>query len=71
MKHDMYKLFVYKGPVMVDDNCINETWEAETMAVDRTDAYSRLVMKNRHSNILEIDSDSKVTLPGRLIEVKM
>ena len=65
------KLFSYKGPVMVNDNCIDNSWSVETSAFDRRDAYNRLVMKVRNIMIDSLDMNAKITLPGRLVEVKL
>lgn len=64
------KLFVYKGPIMIDDSCVTEEWDSEVSAFDKTDAYNQFVMKVKIMNIEDLAS-RKVTLPGRLIEVKL
>ena len=69
MKVKDFKLFTYKGPIMVDDNCINESWCAETQAFSKHDAYNNFVMKCRYSTLDFLDKNVKITLPGRLIEV--
>lgn len=70
MKARDFKLFIYKGPIMVNDNCVKESWTAETSATNKSDAYNRFVMKCRYSMLDFLDRNVKVTLPGRLIEVQ-
>lgn len=65
------KRFVYKGPIMVEDDCVNECWTAETNALDEKDAYNRFIMKCRHSAFDFLDMRIKITLPGKLMEVKV
>lgn len=65
------KLFSYRGPVLVDDNCIKKSWSAETQAISKNDAYNKFVMKCRYSALDFVDKNVKVTLPGQLIEVNL
>lgn len=71
MKAKDFKLFAYKGPIMVEDNCVQEVWNADTMAFDKRDAYNKLVMMCRHSALDFIDRSIKISLPGRLTEVRI
>lgn len=66
-----FKLFAYKGPIMVEDNCVNECWTAETNALNKDDAYNRFIMKCRYSAFDYLDRGVKITLPGRLMEVNL
>ena len=66
-----FKLYSYKGPVMIDDNCVNKSWRGETSAYNKRDAYNRLTMRCRHDITDFFGEDVKVTLPGQLIEVRV
>lgn len=65
------KLYRYKGPVLIDGNCVTESWLVDTSAFDKDDAYNRLVMKYRHAGLDDVDPNAFVVLPGQLIEVKL
>lgn len=67
----MAKLYSYKGPIMVNDNCINNSYELKTSAFNKRDAYNRMIMRIRNFLLDDIDMNAKVTLPGRLSEVKL
>lgn len=63
-------LYSYKGPVMVDDNCLKNSWSSETIARNKTEAYNNFVMKCKRTLEDVYGMNIKVTLPGRLNEVK-
>lgn len=67
------KLFVYKGPIMVDDNCVKTDWSRDVSALDKKDAYNNFVMIAKYflEEVADIPMNSKVTLPGSLIEVRL
>lgn len=64
-----FKLYFYKGPILIEDNCFRESWRAETVAINKNDAYNRFIMKCRREALDFIDPNIKITLPGQLSEV--
>lgn len=65
-----FKLYFYRGPVMINDNCVKNSWKAETMALDKRDAYNKFVMKCRYLAVGFLEGNAKITLPGQLSEDK-
>ena len=57
-------LYLYKGPVMVFETCVNPNWVAETYAVSEKKARSNLEYRYRKENNKTINS--RVILPGSM-----
>ncbi len=59
----MYK-YVYDGPVMEFDRCVQSNWKGETMAESEARALSNLSYqwKRKNKHVVGI----KITLPGKL-----
>ena len=60
--------YAYQGPVMVFDQCVNDNWKAETMAVSKAKALSNLKYRWKKEN--NRVSNCVVTLPGKLVAVE-
>lgn len=56
--------YMYDGPVMIFDTCVNNHWKAETMAVSEKKAKSNLAYQYKKRT--NITLDTKVTLPGKI-----
>ena len=56
--------YMYDGPVMIFDTCVNNHWKAETMAVSEKKAKSNLAYQYKKRT--NITRDTKVTLPGKI-----
>lgn len=59
--------YLYDGPVMEFDRCVQNSWKGETMAASETKARSNLSYqwKKRNNRIASV----KITLPGKLREI--
>jgi hypothetical protein len=59
--------YLYDGPVMEFDRCVQSNWKGETMAASETKARSNLSYqwKKRNNRIASV----KITLPGKLREI--
>lgn len=61
------KEFEYSGPVMKFDICIERDWNAATWAPTKKKALNNLTYRyKRDHNMI---SNTKIELPGKLIEV--
>lgn len=62
------KQYSYKGPVLEFDKIIDNCWEASTWAVSPDKARSNLAyrFKTEHGKVPR----TKISLPGKLVEVK-
>lgn len=58
----------YSGPVMRFDNCIEQSWSADTWAVSKSKAMNNLIYRYKQDH--DLAPGVKITLPGRLIEVE-
>ena len=56
--------YVYDGPVMRFDHCIQTKWKAETFALSPQKAKSNLIFRYKKENGFE--PTAKITLPGKL-----
>lgn len=56
--------YIYDGPVMVFDQCVENKWHGETIAPSEKKARSNLVYqwKKRNNKV----ASTKVTLPGKV-----
>lgn len=59
--------YVYSGPVMEFDRCVQDEWTAETMSVSPGKARSNLAYRWKKQN--NRMPDSKITLPGTVRKV--
>lgn len=62
------KTYHYSGPVMRFDNCIERNWSADTWAVSKAKALNNLTFRYKQEH--DLTPGTKITLPGRLIEVE-
>lgn len=60
----MVEKYIYNGPVMKFDTCIQNRWPAETYAPSAAKARSNLVYRFKKENGLA--NSAKITLPGEL-----
>ena len=62
-----YHKYLYDGPVMEFDRCINNNWTGETMAPTETKARTNLTyqFKKMHGKI----TATKISLPGKITMV--
>ena len=62
-----YHKYLYDGPVMEFDRCIDNHWKGETMAPTETKARTNLAyqFKKTHGKI----SATKISLPGKITMV--
>ena len=59
-----YHRYVYDGPVVVFDTCVNNRWQGETMAPSEKKARSNLVYQyKKQTNRI---TGTKVKLPGKI-----
>lgn len=56
--------YVYDGPVMIFDRCVENNWHGETVAPTERKARSNLAYQWKKRN--NIVAGSKVTLPGKV-----
>lgn len=61
------KTYIYKGPVMLFDNCIERSWTAETWAVSMAKARSNLTYRYKSEH--DLDRRAKISLPGKFVLV--
>ena len=67
MEHEMNQ-YVYEGPIMVFDRCVQGKWRAETMAVSKRKAMSNITYQAK--KLCNLVADTRVTLPGNLYLMK-
>lgn len=60
----MAEKYIYNGPVIKFNTCIQSRWSAETYAVSPTKARSNLVYRYKKEN--GFANTAKITLPGEL-----
>lgn len=58
--------YIYEGPVMMFDTCIDQFWRAETYAESEKKARNNL--SYRYKKETGLAAGSKITLPGKLIK---
>lgn len=63
MKTMMYR-YVYEGPVMQFENCIERRWKGETYAPSEKKALSNLAHQYKKAHKLQIGS--QINLPGKI-----
>lgn len=63
-----YHKYTYDGPVMEFDRLVTDRWKGETQAPSISKAKSNLAyqFKKKFNRV----SSTKITLPGRIIEVE-
>lgn len=59
-----YNRYLYEGPVIKFDRCIEDHWKGETMALTEAKARSNLEYQFRKSQGKTLDA--KISLPGKL-----
>lgn len=57
--------YVYRGPVMLFDNCIEQSYTAETWAPTMAKARSNITYNYKKDN--DYAPNAKITLPGEFI----
>lgn len=62
------KKYLYRGPVMGEDHCIQESWEGETMAVSERKAKSNLTYRWKKQN--GYAPNAKISLPQSLCVIR-
>lgn len=62
-----YNKYVYNGPVMEFDRCVDNHWKGETMAPTESKARSNLAYQ--YKKMYGRTSATKISLPGKLIMV--
>lgn len=58
--------YKYSGPVMRFGNCVTPRWEATTVAATEAKAKSNLAYRFKMENGLT--PNTKITLPGKLVQ---
>jgi len=56
--------YLYSGPVMLFDKCIEGKWKGETHATSESKAKSNLTY--RYKKEAGLISNSRITLPGKI-----
>lgn len=56
--------YLYSGPVMEFDRCVQSNWKGETMAESETKALSNLSYQWKKNN--NRITGTRITLPGKL-----
>lgn len=56
--------YIYTGPVVEFDRCVQNSWRGETTAVSETKALSNLSYQWKKSN--NRVAGTRITLPGKL-----
>ena len=64
---DAKKEYIYQGPVMLFDNCVERSWKAQTWAVSEQKARNNLTFRYKQDHNLA--AQAKISLPGRVISV--
>lgn len=59
------KEYVYDGPVMRFEDCVQSRWKASTYAPTESKAKNNLAYRFKKENGLT--ANAKITLPGKLI----
>lgn len=59
--------YIYEGPVMAFERCIDDHWRAETVAVSEAKARSNL--EYRYKKMTGRSKNSKITLPGKIRKI--
>lgn len=59
--------YVYEGPVMAFERCIDTHWRAETRAVPESKARANL--EYRYKKMSGRSQDSKITLTGKFRKI--
>ena len=62
------KQYVYSGPVMEFDNCIERNWKASTWAMSDKKALSNLAFRYKRDH--NRAPNAKITLPGKITLAK-
>lgn len=57
--------YIYKGPVLEFDRCIENNWYGKTKAVSMAKAKSNLIYQYKKSTGKR--SNAKIDLPGKLV----
>lgn len=63
---EMHK-YVYEGPVMAFDKCVDQHWKSETYAVSEQKAKSNLAYQFK--KLTKRNAYANVTLPGKIRRV--
>ena len=58
--------YSYKGPVMIFDRCVANSWYGETLAESKSKAKSNLAYQYKKK--YNLSPGAKVTLPGKVVE---
>ena len=61
------EMYIYDGPVLIFDTCVEENWKGVTYAVSEKKARTNLTYQWKKKNGRVVDS--KVTLPGKIEKV--
>lgn len=59
--------YVYDGPVMAFDHCIQNRWKGETIAESENKALSNLAYQWKKTN--NYIAKTKIVLPGKLCKI--
>lgn len=62
----MAEKYIYNGPVMKFDTCVQNRWFAETYAISPEKARSNLAFRFKKENGLA--KTAKITLPGAIVK---
>lgn len=57
-------LYLYDGPVMEFDTCIDQRWKSSTYAVSEKKARSNFAFQYKRNN--NRTSNTKITMPGKI-----
>lgn len=62
-----YGRYAYKGPVLIFDRCVANSWTGETVAESKAKAKNNLAYQYKKKN--NLTPGAKVTLPGEIIMI--
>ena len=65
MSNQSKHIYVYRGPVMLFDNCIEQSYTAETWAPSIAKARSNITYNYKKDN--NYAPNAKITLPGDFV----
>lgn len=63
----MYK-FIYNGPVVIFDRCVEYVWHGETMAATESKARCNLAYQYKQQS--KRAANTVVKLPGKLVKIE-
>lgn len=62
--YEQYHKYIYEGPVMAFNACVDNRWRGETMAPTESKARSNLAYQYKKQN--NKVAGTRITLPGKI-----